>query len=80
MDHDDVVLSEVHLGARLSGDEGTAVSFFYCADEIICEEVVDEDGDLDPPRRQSRCLAIEHTFATPLANVGTQVWRGSLLM
>lgn len=80
MNHDDVVLSEVHLGNRSSNDESTSVSFFYYIEKTICEKVVDEDGDLDPPRRQPRCLAIEHTFATTLANVGTQVWRGSLLM
>lgn len=67
----DVVLSEVHLGLR----EDCRASVFEYA-EPGCG--VDEDGDLDPPRLRRLCL--EHTLATPLEDVGTQIWRGSLLL
>jgi len=38
----------------------------------------DADGDLDPPRK--RTVLIEHARATPLAQVGLQVWRGALVV
>lgn len=47
--------------------------------EAVDEEVYDDDDDTE----ETRCrdvLKIEHTMATPLGDVGKQVWRGALLM
>ena len=49
---------------------------------------VDEDGDAVVPRRQTGkvpqhdggTVTIAHHLATPLADVGLQVWRGALLL
>ena len=56
----------------------TSLDFSY--DELEC----DSDGDLDLPRRSDtlaeRKLLLEHKMTTDLADVGLQVWRGSLLL
>ena len=49
------------------------------------EDACDEDGDLAPrrrkrPRPSRRSLAVRHSLATPLSDVGLQVWRGALLL
>eukprot|EP01147_Barroeca_monosierra_P004056 gene4056-6475_t len=46
----------------------------------------DRDGDLDIPRKGRKLppirlvLTLSHAMATPLVNVGQQLWRGSLLL
>ncbi|XP_028413543.1 methyltransferase-like protein 22 isoform X2 [Dendronephthya gigantea] len=44
----------------------------------------DEDGDMIIPRFENdverNIITIEHTLATPIKSVGTQVWQGSMLL
>ncbi len=43
---------------------------------------IDSDGDIicRRPQHQQSYIQLEHHLATPLADVGLQVWRGSCLM
>ncbi|XP_034276432.1 methyltransferase-like protein 22 isoform X4 [Pantherophis guttatus] len=44
------------------------------------EALLDEDGDLQVVRKAPLPPAGEHTMATPLEDVGKQVWRGAFLL
>ena len=58
------------------GDEGTNDTVVECSE--------DSDGDLEVARRgrsvQEETVEVEHKLHTHLAQVGLQVWRGSLLL
>jgi hypothetical protein len=79
-DSDDV-LSDVHL--QLTQRDGVTT---LCWEEEQTTKnecvVVDADGDLEPPRKRSKkaAVALAHRLATPVADVGLQVWRGALLL
>ena len=71
------------MGLDDSDEEDIEVPRFTSLD--YCEELeCDSDGDLDLPRRSDtlaeRKLLLEHKMTTDLADVGLQVWRGSLLL
>ena len=68
---DDAILSDIHVGSE-TGDT------LYALRYRTAGSATDADGDLDPPRR--RTLLVEHARATPLADVGLQVWRGALVV
>ena len=59
-----------------------------CSEQLACcgsrPLPLDCDGDLAPPRparaRPQHWVELRHSLATPLRDVGQQVWRGSLLM
>ena len=70
-DDDDAILSDIHVGSE-TGDP------LYALRYRTAGSATDADGDLDPPRR--RTLLVEHARATPLADVGLQVWRGALVV
>ncbi|XP_077880739.1 methyltransferase-like protein 22 isoform X3 [Ictidomys tridecemlineatus] len=69
--------SPLQAGADTFGQEGAGAQ-------------LDEDGDLDveedditgdeAPESPHSVIRIEHTMATPLEDVGKQVWRGALLL
>ena len=46
--------------------------------------ILDADGDLCVPRKRARqeerTVRVRHTLGTTLPRVGTQVWRGALLL
>ncbi|MEQ2269311.1 hypothetical protein XENORESO_002777, partial [Xenotaenia resolanae] len=44
------------------------------------EEIVDDDDDEEEHDCSKGIIRIEHTMATPLEDVGKQVWRGALLL
>ena len=67
---DDAILSDIHVGSDQSDT-------LYALRYRTAGSATDADGDLDPPRR--RTLLVEHARATPLADVGLQVWRLSLI-
>ncbi|KAL5473241.1 hypothetical protein EMCRGX_G027698 [Ephydatia muelleri] len=84
----DFYLSDVHVGDfGLVSEEGTTVSRF-----VLCRRQssdytdvgalsVDEDGDILVARRFKKELTvfqIEHAMATPIGDVGQQVWKGAL--
>ena len=53
--------------------------------DIKNDPETDEDGDILVRRSrgsevEGNVITIEHTLATPISSVGTQVWRGSLLL
>ena len=87
-DSNDVVVARrsrsIPVGLDDSDEEDIEVPRFtsldYSYDELEC----DSDGDLDLPRRSDtlleRKLLLEHRMTTELADVGLQVWRGSLLL
>jgi predicted nicotinamide N-methyase len=80
---DDLVLSSVHVGAKSESciGESTFTSVFNYWIKSECNEVtLDDDGDLDVPRQTLEAIIIDHTMATPLENVGTQVWSAALIM
>ena len=72
----------IPVGLDDSDEEDIEVPRFTSLDyeELEC----DSDGDLDLPRRSDtlaeRKLLLEHRMTTDLADVGLQVWRGSLLL
>merc|ERR1719479_169396 len=74
----------IPVGLDDSDEEDIEVPRFtrldYSYDEFEC----DSDGDLELPRRSDtlaeRKLLLEHRMTTDLADVGLQVWRGSLLL
>ena len=70
-DDDDAILSDIHVGSDQSDT-------LYALRYRTAGSATDADGDLDPPRR--RTLLVEHARATPLADVGLQVWRGALVV
>ena len=85
----DAVLSDLHVEADASSPQESdrRTSIVRCDGHVVSDEagaggvLTDEDGDLDPPRKRLRCveLRFEHAMATPVADVGLQLWRGSLL-
>ncbi|XP_019853597.1 PREDICTED: methyltransferase-like protein 22 [Amphimedon queenslandica] len=88
---DNLVLSSVHIGANSRAHIGQSTvtsEFHYYLPQSTCSDltdlvlVSDEDGDLDVPRRSTehKVITLSHTMATPLNNVGTQLWSASLLM
>ena len=72
----------IPVGLDESDEEDIEVPRFTSLDyeEFEC----DSDGDLELPRRHEtlaeRSLMLEHRMTTELAEVGLQVWRGSLLL
>ena len=82
----DVHLSEVHLhiAGSTSGAEEVSSFAYSTADSQRGEEEQDEDGDQVVKRRRmvgrSGVLKLKHALATPLPDVGLQVWRGALLL
>ena len=70
-DNDDAILSDIHVGSETDDT-------LYALRYRTAGSATDADGDLDPPRR--RTLLVEHARATPLADVGLQVWRGALVV
>ena len=80
-EEDSDVLSDVHL--QLAQRDGVTT---LCWEEEQTTKnecvVVDADGDLEPPRKRSKkaAVALAHRLATPVADVGLQVWRGALLL
>ena len=70
-DDDEAILSDIHVGSETDDT-------LYALRYRTAGSATDADGDLDPPRR--RTLLVEHARATPLADVGLQVWRGALVV
>jgi len=87
----DLVLSDIHLGERkVEGEDGMHISrfpFYIMKDEkeeLVTQTEEDEDGDVILPRMRPHppdgVVTIAHSLATPLKDVGLQVWRGALLL
>jgi len=74
-DEEDAILSDIHVG---SDQSDTLWTLRYRMAAGGASGATDADGDLDPPRK--RTVLIEHARATPLAQVGLQVWRGALVV
>jgi len=74
----------IPVGLDDSDEEDIEVPRFTSLDYSYDEFECDSDGDLDLPRRSEslaeRKLLLEHKMTTELAEVGLQVWRGSLLL
>ena len=72
----------IPVGLDDSDEEDIEVPRFTSLDYSYEEFECDSDGDL--PRRSDtlaeRTLLLEHRLTTDLADVGLQVWRGSLLL
>ena len=73
----DAILSDIHVG---SDQSDTLWTLRYQRAVGGASGATDADGDLDPPRKRTLTLLIEHARATPLAQVGLQVWRGALVV
>ena len=83
----DLHLSDVHLhcpGSTSAADEESTYTYLsFAADEVSSAPVADVDGDPILKRRRagrSGALKLRHALATPLPDVGLQVWRGALLL
>jgi len=88
-----LILSDLHIDAA-AGEGDTCIAVLRCdgfvaaaapgaeEEERGVDGDGDVDGDLDPPRKRRRAIAVrvEHALATPLADVGLQIWRGALLV
>lgn len=79
------VLSEVHLDEPPCGQSNLISRFtaeLDCGLPPSLTPHVDVDGDIEVVRQRRRrhVFNIPHAMATPLANVGLQVWAGALLM
>jgi|TARA_B110001469_G_C9636153_1_gene319027 predicted nicotinamide N-methyase len=81
----DVHLSDVHLhcpGSTSAADEISRFAFSTDSAETSAA-AADGDGDQVLKRRRagrSGALKLRHALATPLPDVGLQVWRGALLL
>ena len=81
----DLHLSDVHLhcpGTSSAADEVSRFAFTTDGAESSASAAADDDGDQILKRRRGRTGAIKlrHALATPLPDVGLQVWRGALLL
>jgi predicted nicotinamide N-methyase len=88
----DLVLSDVHLGT--SGAKGAEDNCVITRYKVLPfqEDVetlpankrlrYDEDGDVElkRPRDQAEYITITHSMATPLRDVGLQLWLGAFLL
>ena len=81
----DLHLSDVHLhcpGSTSAADEISRFAFSTDSAETSAT-AADSDGDQVVKRRRagrSGTLKLRHALATPLPDVGLQVWRGALLL
>ena len=81
----DLHLSDVHLhcpGSTSAADEVSRFAFSTDSAETSAT-AADSDGDQVLKRRRagrSGTLKLRHALATPLPDVGLQVWRGALLL
>ena len=81
----DLHLSDVHLhcpGSTSAADEVSRFAFSTDSAESSAT-TADDDGDPIIKRRRagrSGALKLRHALATPLPDVGLQVWRGALLL
>jgi len=87
IDYDDLVLSTVHVGKSESSvlKKSTITVFQFETTEEITnfdQVALDEDGDFDIQRKKPihKEIILSHQMGTPLADVGMQVWLGSLLL
>ena len=81
----DLVLSDVHLGVPATDVQCSGVeSRFVLHDALPMAQrpnkrlKYDDDGDVELHRGD--VLSITHSMATPIADVGLQIWRGALLL
>ncbi|XP_027796346.2 methyltransferase-like protein 22 isoform X3 [Marmota flaviventris] len=70
--------SPLQAGADTSGQEGAGAQLDEDGDLDVEED--DITGDEAPESCPHSVIRIEHTMATPLEDVGKQVWRGALLL
>lgn len=89
--HDELICSEVHTFTSSNKEKDSSVSTFTFVNPIKKRQVsvkkeieYDSDGDIVVDRRcdqvQEDVVVLHHDVVTPLAGVGRQVWRGSLLL